>query len=208
MFSGSTQYLEIYCPSPTTVSFTVETRQRSNSKQKLLTAVRYGSRFLLVLYALLVNVAKAQSLISPGSAAERYANFLVKLTLIGPVIRILAESAEWWVLGPLSLVILYACLKRDHTKESLLVLQGLGIQTSTSSPYFFLPPTTTFIPTSQVQDIVIHEAFIGLEVRFYLAVIVENATEVVVVFPTVLPRRDILEEVWRGARKCLYAGIR
>jgi phosphatidylinositol glycan class H protein len=183
MFSGPTQFLEIYCPSPTTVSFTVDTRQRSNSRQKLLTALRYGCRILLVLYVLLVNGAKAQSLTSQGSAADHYANFLINLTLIGQVIRTLAEVMEWWVLGPLSLVVLYACLKRDHTKESLLVLQGLGIQTSTSSPYFFLPPTTTFIPTTQVQDIVIHEAFIGLEVRFYLAVIVENATEVVVVFP-------------------------
>ena len=68
-------------------------------------------------------------------------------------------------------------------EESLLVLQGLGIQTSTSSGYFFLGSTTTFIPTTRIQDIVIHEAFKGLEVRFYLAVIVEGATEVVVVFP-------------------------
>lgn len=64
-----------------------------------------------------------------------------------------------------------------------MVLQGLGIQTSTSSRYFFTGSTTTFIPTTQIQDIVIHEAFKGLEVRFYLAVIVEGATEVVVVFP-------------------------
>jgi phosphatidylinositol N-acetylglucosaminyltransferase subunit H len=35
----------------------------------------------------------------------------------------------------------------------------------------------------QIQDIVIHEAFKGLEVRFYLAIIVEGATDVVVVFP-------------------------
>jgi phosphatidylinositol glycan class H protein len=69
------------------------------------------------------------------------------------------------------------------TEESLLVLQGLGIQTSTSSGYFFTAPTTTFIPTAQIQDIVIHEAFKGLGVRFYLAVIVEGGTEVVVVFP-------------------------
>jgi hypothetical protein len=68
-------------------------------------------------------------------------------------------------------------------EESLLVLQGLGVQTSTSSPYFLMDPTTTFIPTTQIQDIVIHEAFKGFEVRFYLAIIVEGATEVVVVFP-------------------------
>ena len=68
-------------------------------------------------------------------------------------------------------------------EESLLVLQGLGIQTSTSSPYFFMNSTTTFIPTTQIQDIVIHEAFKGFEVRFFLAIIVDGATEVVVVFP-------------------------
>lgn len=112
----------------------------------------------------------------------------------------------------------------QDAEESLLVVQGLGVQTSTSSPYFFLGPTTTFIPTTQIQDIVIHEAFKGFEVRFYLAIIVEGATEVVVVFPvrsllvyvddradlpqTLLPKRAILEDVWRGARKCLYGGGR
>ena len=32
-------------------------------------------------------------------------------------------------------------------------------------------------------DLIIHEAFIGLEVRFYLAVMVKGGSEVVVVFP-------------------------
>jgi hypothetical protein len=81
------------------------------------------------------------------------------------------------------------------TEESLLVLQGLGIQTSTSSGYFFTAPTTTFIPTAQIQDIVIHEAFKGLGVRFYLAVIVEGGTEVVVVFP--------VSDCWLKCNACL-----
>jgi hypothetical protein len=80
-----------------------------------------------------------------------------------------------------------------QTEESLLVIRGLGIQTSTSSPYFFSSSTTTFIPTTQIQDIVIHEAFKGLEVRFYLAIIVEDATEAVVVFPVRIPHFVILE---------------
>lgn len=63
------------------------------------------------------------------------------------------------------------------------MLRGLGIQTSTSSPTYLSTSTTRFIPTTQIQDIVIHEAFKGLEVRFYLAIIVEGATKVVVVFP-------------------------
>ena len=70
-----------------------------------------------------------------------------------------------------------------HTEESLLVIRGLGIQTSTSSNTYLSKATTRFIPTTQIQDIVIHEAFKGFEVRFYLAVIVEGEQDAVVVFP-------------------------
>jgi phosphatidylinositol glycan class H protein len=41
-------------------------------------------------------------------------------------------------------------------------------------------------------------------VRFYLTIVVEGEGEVMVVFPTLLPRRDILEVVWRGAKACLW----
>lgn len=37
-------------------------------------------------------------------------------------------------------------------------------------------------------------------------IVVEGEEDVVVVFPKLLPRRAILEEVWRGARKCLWEG--
>lgn len=63
------------------------------------------------------------------------------------------------------------------------MIRGLGIQTSTSSSTYLSTTTTRFIPTTQIQDIVIHEAFKDFEVRFYLAVIVEGEKEVVVVFP-------------------------
>ena len=70
-----------------------------------------------------------------------------------------------------------------ETEESLLVLRTLGVQTSTSSSTYLSSSTTRFIPTSQIQDIFIHEAFKGFEVRYYLAIVVENEAEVVVVFP-------------------------
>jgi phosphatidylinositol glycan class H protein len=63
------------------------------------------------------------------------------------------------------------------------VLRTLGIQTSTTSSTYLSTSTTRFIPTSQIQDIFIHEAFKGFEVRYYLAVVVEEEPEVVVVFP-------------------------
>jgi phosphatidylinositol glycan class H protein len=91
-----------------------------------------------------------------------------------------------------------------RTEESITLLRGLGVQTSTTSSTFLQTPTTRFIPTTSIQDIFIHEAFKGFEVRFYLMIVVEGEGEVVVVFPTLLPRRDILEVVWRGARGSLW----
>lgn len=40
--------------------------------------------------------------------------------------------------------------------------------------------------------------------RFYLAIIVQGEQDVVVVFPSLLPKRAVLEEVWRGGRRCLW----
>ena len=82
----------------------------------------------------------------------------------------------------------------EGTEESLLVLRTLGIQTQTLSSSYLLPSTVRFIPTSQIRDIFIHEAFRGFEVRYYLAIVVEGESEVVVVFPVsqTLHERDLL----------------
>lgn len=99
---------------------------------------------------------------------------------------------------------LYVLSLRLHTTESLLVLRGLGIQTSSSSDTFLSGSTTRFIPTEKIQDILVNEAFRGFEVRYYLVVVVEGEESVVVVFPRLLPRRQIVETVWRGVRRCLF----
>lgn len=139
-------------------------------------------------------------------------------------IRGLEEGLHWFVLKS-EFHIDLGCVSNPGVEESLLVIRGLGIQTSTSSSMYWSSAATRFIPTTQIQDIVIHEAFKGFEVRFYLAIIVEGESGVVVVFPVnkslaryersvgniltksrqnLLPKRTILEEVWRGARQCLY----
>jgi hypothetical protein len=70
-----------------------------------------------------------------------------------------------------------------RAEESLLVLRGLGIQTTSSSDSYLSTAATRFIPTTSIQDIFIHEAFKGFEVRFYLAIVVEGEEDAVVVFP-------------------------
>ncbi|KAI1456192.1 GPI-GlcNAc transferase complex, PIG-H component-domain-containing protein [Annulohypoxylon moriforme] len=123
---------------------------------------------------------------------------------IGLLCSTLAASLPPWVIVPCSLVTLYLLSLRIGTEERLLVLRGLGIQTSSSGDTIFSPLKTRFIPTDKIQDILINEAFRGFVVRHILVVIVEGEENVVVVFPKLLPRPRILEKVWRGVRRCLY----
>jgi len=139
---------------------------------------------------------------------------------IPSLLTTLASSSPWHYFLPLCLAIGILVLRKGYTKESLLVIRGLGVQTSTSSRSYLSTASTRFIPTSVIQDIFIHEAFKGFEVKFYLAIVVEGEEDVVVVFPVstmmfvgipmtdvlqdIMPKRQMLEEVWRGTRACLY----
>ncbi|KAK0874597.1 hypothetical protein LTS02_000062 [Friedmanniomyces endolithicus] len=114
------------------------------------------------------------------------------------------HTLPWYCRALLATATTWLVFTKSHLKESLLVIRGLGVQTSTSSPSYLWTSTTRFIPTSSIQDVFIHEAFRGFEVRYYLSIVVEDEEDVVVVFPSILPRREVLEQVWRGARGCLY----
>jgi phosphatidylinositol N-acetylglucosaminyltransferase subunit H len=186
-------HFAIHLPSPTTVSFTVSTRPlfleepftrrpwRWLPRGGYFTLTKHSLRIILVYLIILLNLAKIR-----GSVGVQYRDIIdscLKLSLLDNITKALAARLEWLALILASVIVIFLCLRRDYVEESLLVLQGLGIQTSTSSSYFFTSPTTTFIPTTQIQDIVIHEAFKGLGVRYYLAVIVHGQGRVVVVFP-------------------------
>ncbi|KAF2399584.1 hypothetical protein EJ06DRAFT_478590 [Trichodelitschia bisporula] len=125
-------------------------------------------------------------------------------TGLGEGARRVADAVPSRYLLPTAGALLWAVCRRGYTEESLLVLRGLGIQTTSSSPTYLSSASTRFIPTTAIQDIFIHEAFKGFEVRFYLAIVVKGEQDLVVVFPNLLPSLSILEEVWRGARSCLY----
>lgn len=193
-----TSHLEIQSPSSTTVSYIVSSKKKPSPWP--LVVIRHVVRVLVVCHAFLLILAKVQETESLTSY-EKHVESLLNATVLKPLILMLAGALEFWMIATISTVLVFVCLRRDYTgesflgqiahhlrmsEESLLVLQGLGVQTSTSSAYYFMSSTTTFIPTTQIQDIVIHEAFKGLEVRFYLAIIVEGDTEVVVVFPVCL----------------------
>lgn len=212
-------HLHVRRPSPTTTEFTVSTLPPQTLPLRLLLALVNIARLLLSLSTLLLLYAKwtlsPYSRASPSTVPIQPAEivsfdfilYLFHLSLTSAPGRFairLAAATPFWALVPVSLLVLYGTIKRIHTTESLLVLRGLGIQTSSSGTTIFGGPATRFIPTEKIQDVLINEAFRGFEVRYYLVVVVEGEDEIVVVFPKLLPRREVVEKVWRGVRSCLF----
>lgn len=204
-------------PSPTTVEYLV-----SNSPTyslplwllfvfTILIRITVGLSVLLLLYfKFTLSGYTFPAAVSPRGADSFGIEYIYHLlyaalsSKAGLQCATLAARIPIYVLLPVCLAILYSILLRTHTTESLLVLRGLGIQTSSSSNTYLSTATTRFIPTEKIQDIFVNEAFRGFEVRYYLVVVVEGEEDVVVVFPKLLPRIHIVEKVWRGARACLY----
>jgi phosphatidylinositol glycan class H protein len=204
-------------PSPTTIEYVVSTSPHLTLPLRLLILTTFllrtlvGLSVLLLLYSKYALSSFSSPILTYSQTPDFFTNDYIWYSIhaiasskLGLLSTRLAARIPAVVLLPTSLLILYAIFLRIHTTESLLVLRGLGIQTSTSSETFLSTSTTRFIPTEKIQDILLNEAFRGFEVRYYLVVVVEGEEEVVVVFPRLLPRREILERVWRGARACLY----
>jgi phosphatidylinositol glycan class H protein len=201
--------LTVRRPSPSTVCFTVSNApSRRTWPAKLAFCVELLLRILVFTFVLLVDAAKLRHAVLADNGLLDLANYMWS-TSLGAFACHLADQYRWSVVAGVSAVLIYAVWRKGYTggflplrnvqvlkeqpwltlacvEESLLVIRGLGIQTSTSSAMYWSSAATRFIPTTQIQDIVIHEAFKGFEVRFYLAVIVEGEPDVVVVFPVSL----------------------
>ncbi|KIW02206.1 uncharacterized protein PV09_06362 [Verruconis gallopava] len=195
--------LQIYRPTPATVLYTVSTRAPLTTVPARL--LHYSTLAARIVVASLVVLASWLKWISvyPGFQWPGLENELRDSRLGRSCLNLVGRVPTVYLV-PASLAVLWLCAWKGYREESLLVLRGLGIQTTSSSATFLSTSSTRFIPTTSIQDIFIHEAFKGLEVRFYLAIVVEGEQDVVVVFPNLLPSLNIIEKVWRGARSCLY----
>ncbi|KAI0432651.1 GPI-GlcNAc transferase complex, PIG-H component-domain-containing protein [Xylaria sp. FL1042] len=222
----TTPYLRIRRPSPTAAEFTVSTLLPLTIPLRLtlyainLLRALFSSLILLFLYAVWVQ-SPYSSLPPPTPSPNANANanlnptqeqppsdFLLTTLLAsrpGVFATHLAHQTDPRLVVPLCIAALYALTRRLYTEESLLVLRGLGIQTRSSKGNMLAGRAATrFIPTEKIQDVLVNEAFLGFEVRSYLVVVVDGEPDVVVVFPKLLPRADVVERVWRGVRECLY----
>ncbi|KAI9896436.1 hypothetical protein N3K66_008608 [Trichothecium roseum] len=214
MFTTSPR-LRIRRPSPTTAEFTVTTLPPSTTPLRILGAILGAARLVLSLTTLLVLHARWEDSGLAGPPPESFDSVLSADALRHGLLRLyaswpgtlvprLAASLPAAALAVLAAALLGALSLRAHASESLLVLRGLGVQMSGSPGSYLVSRPTRFIPTEKIRDVLINEAFRGFEVRYYLVIVVEGEADLVVVFPTLLPRKAIVEEVWRGVRECLY----
>ncbi|KAL3960355.1 hypothetical protein ACCO45_005472 [Purpureocillium lilacinum] len=180
--------LRIRRPSPTAAEFTVTTLPPPTLPLRLLGALLLALRLALALATLLLLRARWTTCPIAAPRAE---------TPPSRPASLLSAEGLWYALD---------AWDRAPAGGSLLVLRGLGVQTTESAGTWFSGAATRFIPTEKIQDILVNEAFRRFEVRYYLIVVVEGEEDVVVVFPGLLPKRSIVEAVWRGARECLYEG--
>ncbi|KAL6799216.1 putative GPI-15 component of glycosylphosphatidylinositol-N-acetylglucosaminyl (GPI-GlcNAc) transferase complex [Trichoderma sp. SZMC 28013] len=215
--------LRIRRPSPTTAEFTVTTLPPQTLPLRLLwllllfLRISLSVTMLLILYARWVQERTSCGFGAPPSTSPSpppllsldrilFALDAFQGTPTGAIMARIAAAVSLPVLLPVAAAVFYALSLRVHKQESLLVLRGLGVQTCESPATYLAGAATRFIPTEKIQDILVNEAFRGFEVRYYLVVVVEGEEDVVVVFPGLLPKRKIVETVWRGVRECLYEG--
>ncbi|EMD00613.1 hypothetical protein BAUCODRAFT_175868 [Baudoinia panamericana UAMH 10762] len=174
--------LSVKRPTETTVLFIVSARPPVSTLTDRLTTSAALILRLLAVTAVILVLANEYAMLFANHALS---GVIVKATPeIGAVqLGVLTQTVPRLYRLILVALTLYATAIRSSISESLLVIRGLGVQISTSSPFVLWTSSTRFIPTSSIQDIFIHEAFIGFTVKYYLSIVVEGEENVVVVFP-------------------------
>lgn len=119
MIARPSKTLTIDSPSPTTVSYSVSNKR--HPKSKLVARVRATARVVLVSYAILIDLSKAQTIVDLGYV-KWHVDLLLKISLTNPLVQIVASYAEWWVLATLTAITLYVCLRRNYTGRIVICL--------------------------------------------------------------------------------------
>lgn len=178
--------LTIKRPTPTTVLYTVSTHGRNATLPARAIAIALiFVRVLAALFILTLSAIEYNNIVPLSSSwhSSFLFNFAANVPLLGNLCTTLSSTLPWYYCAIVHAGVSWLIFTKFYTEESLLVIRGLGVQSSTSSPSYLWTSSARFIPTSSIQDIFIHEAFKGFEVRYYLSIVVEGEEDVVVVFP-------------------------
>ncbi|SEI33254.1 YALIA101S03e13938g1_1 [Yarrowia lipolytica] len=186
------------------VEFTV--KNLSKTRAKIITT--YATCLLNKVVVVLLMLATTSIWLEEHKPAYQYVgeSTLSKIATAYPqwLLGFLRNKTPTIALLSLWVLAIMALMKRPYKIESLFVVHGIGLQVYSSGGYYFMGQTT-FLNLDSIIDLVIHEGFKGLEVIFFMTILVKDKDRTVVIFPDLLPRRELLERVWRESRTCLYS---
>lgn len=105
----TTSHLEVLSPSSTTVEYVVSSKRKPASKA--LMVLRHGLRIVVLAHLILLDLLKAQmtDLLSQAITID-----IPKLSLLDPLLRLVADKVEWWAIGIINLNIVFLCLRRGY----------------------------------------------------------------------------------------------
>lgn len=118
----------------------------------------------------------------------------------------------------LGLILILAVLMcKRQPEDSMLVIRDVGIQLDSVLGWRFTNKSdkSIFIALKDIIDIVINEGFHGYgQVIFYMCILRRSQKDdteekpLQIVFPQLLPRKDILLQVWKQSRQVLFGSSR
>lgn len=156
-----------------------------------------------------LNILRFKIKPSEEGLFSRYKNALV-VVLLAAIGYVLQRPTFAWkgydgiCAGVFLALVLLVCFKRDGYEE-VIVLKDIGIQTVTVRGWLFQTPEKRFIPLGEIIDLVIHEGFHGYgQVIFYLCVLKRGGEMIQVLMPSLLPRKEVLVQVWQLSRQLLF----
>lgn len=106
---------------------------------------------------------------------------------------------------------------KRQPEDSMLVIRDVGIQLDSVLGWRFTNKSdkSMFIALKDIIDIVINEGFHGYgQVIFYMCILRKSQKDdteekpLQIVFPQLLPRKDILLQVWKQSRQVLFGSSR
>src|SRR5579871_3651917 len=192
--------------SPSTVQFIYSLQPRASTSLPNVPSIidfitsLVQSTLILLFAQLSTNHFRNNRIISP---ILRYLRYLLPYNDI----RILKVSFNHWKITPMGIIGII-CLaiflffnKRTPIgkhgldfltlEESFLIIRGLGVQTTTRMR-FPLASHSRFIPASQIDDVFLYEGIKGMQVRYYLAIVVRGEEKVEVVFPVICLSSELI----------------
>ncbi|RHZ47079.1 hypothetical protein Glove_593g32 [Diversispora epigaea] len=101
------------------------------------------------------------------------------------------------------IIVIWIWTKLNIVKsESILLIRDVGVQVKTV--YLNGRIVSKFIDKDKISNIVINEGITILQVKFYMVILVEEADRMVVVFQHLLPKLNVLLQVYQGTRSIIF----